>query len=713
VEKQIIVAHIIGKWLGGGVESVVMNYYRHIDRSKIQFHFICDEDSTNIPYEEIEKLGGKVILIPPYQKILKYNKELKKVLIDGGYKIVHSHINTLSFFPLRIAKKCGVKVRIAHSHSTANKKEWKKTLIKNILKPFSKVYATDYFACSEYAGRWLFGNKTFNQGKVTVINNAIDLDKFKYDEKIRKKKRKELKISNDTLVIGHIGRFVKQKNHEFLIDIFNELHKENKDSKLLLIGQGQLKEYIEQKVKKLGLKDSVIFLGQREDVNELYNAMDVFLLPSLYEGLPVVGVEAQANGNLCFLSEAMTKETKVLDSTKFVSLNNTAKEWANIILKDVKYYKKHDTKEQVSKCGFDINEEVKKLEKRYIKISKPVVLHVVNSKVFSGLEKVACEIIEELSKKYDFIYVTQKGPIINTLKKKNIKYYIIDSMNVKEIKKVIKVLKPSIIHAHDYRASCICSLSTSNIPIISHLHANPNWIKKIDFLSLSYLFCAKKMKIILTVSNSIENEYVFSKYIKNKIKCISNPFSIEYVKKLVKLNAEKKYDICCIGRLDEPKDPYMFCDIIKEISQRNDNIKSVWIGDGPYREDIIKYCETLEIENNVDFCGFKENPYQLLSESKLFLLVTKWEGFGLSVLESLSLGVPAIVSNVGGLRGIVTAKCGKLCNNKIEFVDEVNLLLYNKDIYLKKSNNCLIQAKKYDNKKEYITSMDYIYFSLL
>lgn len=227
-EEPIRIAQIIGKWLGGGVEAVVMNYYRHLDHSKVQFDFICDDDSTNIPYDEIEKLGGKVILIPPYQKVFKYQKELRRVLRDGKYKIVHSHINTLSVFPLYAAKKVGVPVRIAHSHSTTNKKEWKKNLLKQVLRPFSKKYATNYMCCSELAGRWLFGDKAYDEGKVYLLNNAIDLDKFKYDKKIGDKKRKELGIKEDTIVIGHIGRFVVQKNHNFLIDIFNQFHKKEK-----------------------------------------------------------------------------------------------------------------------------------------------------------------------------------------------------------------------------------------------------------------------------------------------------------------------------------------------------------------------------------------------------------------------------------------------------------------------------------------------------
>ena len=366
--KPMRAAIIVGKMDSGGKKNLIMEYYRHIDRDKIQFDFICDEDSTNIPYEEIEKLGGKIVIIPSYSKAFNYHKELKKVLKDGNYKIVHSHISTMSVFSLFAAKCAGVPVRIAHSHSTTNKKEKKKNLMKQILRPFSKVFATDYMCCSELAGRWLFGNKEYDKGNVYLLNNAIDLDKFKYNESLRKMKRKELGIKDDTLVIGHIGRFVAQKNHDFLIDIFNEIHKKNNNSILLLAGQGPLMEDIKNKVKDLNLDDNVKFLGQRNDANELYQAFDVFLLPSLYEGLPVVGVEAQAAGLLCYLSDDMTKETKVLDITKFMSLNNTPKEWANNILDDVKKYKRIDTSKEMTAKNFNIKEEAKKLEEYYLNL---------------------------------------------------------------------------------------------------------------------------------------------------------------------------------------------------------------------------------------------------------------------------------------------------------------------------------------------------------
>lgn len=366
-QEPIRIAQVIGKWVGGGVEAVVMNYYRHIDKSKIQFDFICDDDSTNIPYEEIEKLGGKVILIPPYQKLFKYHKELKRVLKEGNYKIVHSHINTLSVFSLFAAKCAKVPVRIAHSHSTTNKKEKKKNLMKQVLKPFSKLFATDYMCCSELAGRWLFGDKLYDEGKIYLLNNAIDLQKFEYNEKIREEVRKELNIDEETFVIGHIGRFVEQKNHSFLIDIFDELQKQRPNSILMLVGQGPLQDAIKAKVEQLGLKNKVLFLGQRNDAARLYQAMDVFVLPSLYEGLGMVLIEAQTAGIYCFASTEVPEIAKVTDNMEFLELTDNPKKWTEQILK-ISNYQRAGTKEIVSKQGYDIEKESKKLEDKYKKL---------------------------------------------------------------------------------------------------------------------------------------------------------------------------------------------------------------------------------------------------------------------------------------------------------------------------------------------------------
>lgn len=328
--EPIRIAQVIGKMMNGGVEAVVMNYYRHIERSKIQFDFIVDEDSTYIPREEIESLGGRIYIVPPYQKLYKYIPTLIKLFKENQYKIVHSHINTLSVFPLYAAKKAGVPVRIAHNHSTAAPGERKKNILKYTLRPFAKVYATHYAACSRYAGEWLFGKRSMERGKVTIFNNAIDLNKFKYDENVRNEIRKELGIV-DKFVVGHVGRFCYQKNQEFMIDVFEEVYKQNPNAVLMLVGDGPDRGKIEEKVKDLYLSDRVMFMGNRNDVNRLYQAMDVFVLPSRYEGLPVVGVEAQAAGLPCVLSNKMTVETKMTDNVTFLGINDSAKEWAKII----------------------------------------------------------------------------------------------------------------------------------------------------------------------------------------------------------------------------------------------------------------------------------------------------------------------------------------------------------------------------------------------
>ena len=366
-QEPIRIAQIMGKWVGGGVEAVVMNYYRHIDKSKIQFDFICDEDSTNIPYDEIKKLGGKVILIPPYQKLFKYHKVLKRVLKEGKYKIVHSHINTLSVFSLWAAKSAKVPVRIAHSHSTTNKKEKKKNLLKKILRPLSKLFATNYMACTEHAGRWLFGNKTYDKGKVYLLNNAIDIEKYKFNEDIRKKLRKELKINKDTFVIGHIGRFVEQKNHRFLIDLFYEYQKKNKNSLLILVGQGPLLKEMQDKVRNYKMQNKVIFLGQRDDANELYQAFDMFILPSLYEGLGMVLIEAQCSGLFCIASSDVPIIAKISDNLEFINLNESQETWLLHLKKIYMNKRKFDTL-LIKKYGFDIGLESQKLDSYYLNI---------------------------------------------------------------------------------------------------------------------------------------------------------------------------------------------------------------------------------------------------------------------------------------------------------------------------------------------------------
>ena len=370
--KKINVMQIMGKWAGGGVENVIMNYYANMDKNRFHFDFVFDEDSINIPFNEIENIGGRVIMVPPYQNFIKYNKELKKIMLNEKYDIVHSNLNTLSVFPLRIAKTVGIKIRIAHSHATSNKKQKKKNLLKQILRPFSKLYANNYFACTELAGRWLFGDKTFEEGKVILINNAIHLDKFVYNEEKRESMRSDLGISDNVIVLGNVGRFVGEKNQMFLLDILQKYKIKHSNVKLLLVGQGKLKASIKRKVSLLNLENEVMLLGQRSDVNDLYQAMDVFLLPSLCEGLGMVLIEAQTSGLPCLASKNVPESAKIIENFEFLDIesNKASDLWCDEIVKKSKNIVRADYSEEVRNAGYDIRIEVKKLEKKYEELIK-------------------------------------------------------------------------------------------------------------------------------------------------------------------------------------------------------------------------------------------------------------------------------------------------------------------------------------------------------
>lgn len=360
-QKPIRVLQIIGFVCGGGVESVIMNYYRNIDREKIQFDFVIDGNEKTSIEDEITSLGGKVYRVEPYTKNLFKNiYQIYRIIKKNNYGIVHSNMNTLSVFSLFAAWLAGAKVRILHNHSTAIKREKIRSIIKYILRPFAVLFANKYMACSKLAGEWMYGRKMMQSGKVKILNNAIDVDSFAYNENLRKKLRDDLNIVENTLVVGHVGRFMYQKNHDFLVDIFKEIHEKKRNSLLVLIGDGPLRGLIEKKVKDYGLQNNVKFLGLRKDVKILYNIMDVFILPSWYEGLPVVSVEAQANGLLCFVSDKVSEECKISSSVNFINVDKGAEFWSRKVLSS-KLIRNKNAKQELTINDFEIKNEISKL----------------------------------------------------------------------------------------------------------------------------------------------------------------------------------------------------------------------------------------------------------------------------------------------------------------------------------------------------------------
>ena len=368
-KEPVRVLQIIGIACNGGVESVILNYYRHIDKSKVQFDFVVHKNPSENFVKEVKKGGGRLYEVTPYmENVFAFTYEIYRIIRDGRYEIVHSNMNSLSGFPLFAAWLAGAKVRILHNHTTDTKAEGMRTVLKRVLRPFARMFANQYWACSELAAKWMYGEQVVSDGKVTIIPNAIDLKKFAFNQEKRDKLRSHLGIKAE-LVIGHVGRFMKQKNHDFLIDIFAEVVKEKPDAKLLLIGEGSLENKIKAKVARLSLENNVLFLGVRSDVADLNNVMDIFVLPSFYEGLPVVGVEAQANGLKCLFSERVTRESKILRETEFVLLKSGKDSWSCKILLE-QYYRYEN---QSTLKFFDIRNMAVDLQEKYFRVRKEML----------------------------------------------------------------------------------------------------------------------------------------------------------------------------------------------------------------------------------------------------------------------------------------------------------------------------------------------------
>lgn len=358
---MIRVLQVVNNMHRAGLETMLMNYYRNIDRTKIQFDFLTHRPEKGDYDDEIISMGGKVYYAPRLypQNYLQYFKWMKKFFKEHSeYKIIHSHIDSMSYLPLLAAKLNNIPIRIAHSHNTSIDRDFKLPL-KLFFKKLLPSVATHFCACGKEAGQFLFPNK-----KNTFIPNAIDIKKFLYNEEIRRKKRKELELENK-FVIGHIGRLSYQKNHKFLIELFSEILKKEKESVLLIIGVGEKEKELKEQVRNLNIEKNVYFLGKREDINELYQVMDLFLMPSLFEGVPVVGIEAQFSGLPCIFSDKVPQETKFEENVIFLSLNTSIELWCSEILKIKKKNKKRDLK-NFEKSIYNIKNAKFWLEEMYL-----------------------------------------------------------------------------------------------------------------------------------------------------------------------------------------------------------------------------------------------------------------------------------------------------------------------------------------------------------
>lgn len=362
MSTPIRLAISLNKCDSGGQKSLVFAYLRSFDPKRIKFDLIVDSDSNSIPYDDVRELGGTLHVIPPYQHIVARLKALNNIFSENKYDALYAVNNTMNLFPLFMAYRAGIKVRVSESLTMASPLERKKTMMKNVLKCFSHCFCNYMMVNGKDCGIYQFGKKAFDQGKIHIYLTPVNAKENTFDSELRKKTRKDFGW-NGKVVYGFIARFELQKNPLFLIDIMNEIVHKQGNAHFVIIGAGAMERQMLDKIKNLKLDEKKSWLGRREDIKQFYMAFDAFLLPSLYEGLPVVGIESQAASLPVFFSENVTREAGIAELGYFISLDTPASEWAEIIIRETQKSMplRHGRENDLRKAGFDAVAEAARL----------------------------------------------------------------------------------------------------------------------------------------------------------------------------------------------------------------------------------------------------------------------------------------------------------------------------------------------------------------
>lgn len=360
---MIRILQVVSNMDRAGIETMLMNYYRHIDRNEVQFDFLCNKTKPGAYDSEILSMGGRIFHTPglnpfKYIRYLRYMKHLFREYPE--YKIIHAHNDAFVAYSLYAAKRNNIPVRISHVHSAAFTMDYKWPL-KVLCRLIIPSVCTNKWACGRKAGKFYYGNGT----AFYVHKNAIEIEKYVFNADVRSALRKEYGLE-DNFVIGHVGRFMWQKNHSYLIDIFVQAHKLEPKTKLVLLGDGSGLDSVKSKVEKLGLSDDVLFMGNVNNVKDWYQAFDMLIMPSFWEGMPVTGVEAQAADLPCIFSDTITDEVKILDSCRFMSIKGDPGVWADEIIRVASaHVVRKDRSTEIRNAGYDIKIEADKLVSIY------------------------------------------------------------------------------------------------------------------------------------------------------------------------------------------------------------------------------------------------------------------------------------------------------------------------------------------------------------
>lgn len=605
---------------------------------------------------------------------LKAIKQLKKIIEDEKFDIIHCHTpmgSVVTRIAAKKARKKGTKVIYTahgfHFYKGAPLINWILFYpIEKILSRYTDTLITINNEDFELAKR------KFKKTNVEYVPGVgIDPNKFdiKITEQEKKELRKQLGLKDDDFVMIYPAEISKRKRQMWLINSIKDLLHENKDIHLLLPGKDSLNGKCNSLVKELNLEKQIHLLGYRKDIQKLLRISNLSISTAKQEGLPVNLMEAMYVGIPIVASNCRGNRDLVKNDENGCIIDlNDSNDFCNKILKIKNNDIKFNTMEIEKK--FLLKEVLKLMTDIYI--PKKRILHILASNKYSGAENVACTIINSFKKEFDVAYCSPDGSIKEVLKEKEIKYFPLKKLSINELKKVINTFQPNIIHAHDYRASFYSSIFSKNRVVISHLHNNWPFAKKWNLKTILYNLTLKKYDKVIGVSKKIFEEAIFKKKIKNKYTTIYNYVDkTEIINKSNEYEAKEKYDLFFIGRLTPQKNPLLFIEIIEKLSKKLPKIKAVMIGDGEMKNECEELIKKHNLKNNIKLLGFKKNPFPIIKNCKICIMPSKWEGFGLTAIESMILEKMVLNSGKGGLAEIFENNQEYICNDIEEYIDKI------------------------------------------
>ena len=663
MEQPVRILHVLGNTQLGGAESRIMDLYRHMDRSVVQFDFVVHSKEEGYFNEEIRKLGGRIFRVPRFRVLnyFSYCRAWKQLLQEhrdaegkSEFHMIQGHMTSTAAIYLPIARKCGIETTIAHARSAGVDKGLKGILTRFLRRNLSKK--ADYlFTCSEIAGISVFGKKAVEQGRTRFLPNAIDCQKFAPDPLIREKIRRELGIENG-YVIGHVGRFHYAKNHEYLLRVFAELVKrKSRNYVLLLLGEGSGMEEIRNLSRELGIEDKVYFLGNKSNVNDYYQAMDYFVYPSRFEGMPGTIVEAQTAGLRCLMSDTICKEVIATDLVTTRSIGEDPGLWADEIEQHLQYQRSSRV-DEMKELGFDVHGQAVLMTDFYTKEKLLLISPMLHQ---GGFERVCITTARLLKPYYDVsIVIFDDADIAFDIRGLSIINIHLGVRNGK-LAKITNLMR---------RAARVRKLKQKMRPVIAYSFGpSANMVNALSKTSLTRVFLGlrgyqdvaddPKMKLyvrkadrIICCSKEME-DIVQEKYGYLHTATLYNPYDAEGIAELSKEevtdlpwemeNEDRPRILIGVGRDDPVKGFWHLIKAFYLVQKEIPQVRLIIMGDGSF-EQAKSLVSELQLEQKVYFPGVRKNPYKYLAVSEMFLLSSYTEGFPNVLVEAMLLGRPLV-----------------------------------------------------------------------